>query len=173
MAWGDETGYQNETNHVKGYAPIGKTPVLPVGNEHFRVNMIRAISNQGKLQFMFYRDSMNAGKLIEFLRRLVAGATRKIHLILDNMKVYHARLVKEWLGRHRDEIEWFFLPPYSPQHNPDEYLNGKLKRELARKGYSRTVGELESKARGAMKRFQNDGARVASFFQAEPVRYAS
>ena len=116
---------------------------------------------------------MNAGKLIEFLRLLVAGATRKIYLILDNMKVHHARLVKEWLERHRDEIEWFFLPPYSPQHNPDEYLNGKLKRELAGEGYSRTIDELESKARNTMKRFQNDRARVASFFQAEPVKYAS
>ena len=135
--------------------------------------MISAITNRGKLRFMFYRDSMNAGKLIEFLRRLVAGATRKIYLILDNMKVHHAKLVKEWLGRHQDEIELFFLPPYSPQHNPDEYLNGNLKRELARKGYSKTVDELESKARSAMKRFQNDRAHVASFFQAEPVKYAS
>ena len=32
MAWGDETGCPNETNYVKGYAPIGKPPVLPVGN---------------------------------------------------------------------------------------------------------------------------------------------
>jgi transposase len=173
IAWGDETGCQNETNYVRGYAPIGETPVLLVGDEHFRVNMISAITHQGKLRFMFYRDAMNAGKLIEFLRRLVAGATRKIHLILDNMRVHHAKRVKEWLGKHRDEIELFFLPPYSPQHNPDEYLNGNLKRELARKGYSKTVDELESKARGAMKKFQNDSARIASFFQAEPVKYAS
>jgi transposase len=90
-----------------------------------------------------------------------------------NMKVHHAKLVKEWLKKHQDKIELFFLPPYSPQHNPDEYLNGNLKRELARKGYSKTVDELESKARGTMKRFQNNGARVASFFRAEPVKYAS
>jgi transposase len=173
ITWGDETGCQNETNYVKGYAPIGKTPVLPVGNEHFRVNMISAITHQGKLRFMFYRDSMNAKKLIEFLRRLVASATRKIYLILDNMKVHHAKLVKEWLEKHEDEIELFFLPPYSPQHNPDEYLNGNLKRELARKGYSKTIDELESKARSTMKKFQNDSARVASFFQAQPVKYAS
>jgi transposase len=173
IAWGDETGCQNETNYVKGYAPIGQTPVLPVGNEPFRVSMISAITNQGKVRFMFYRDAMNAGKLIEFLRRLVAGAKRKIHLILDNLKVHHAKRVKEWLEKHKDEIELFFLPPYAPQHNPDEYLNGNLKRELARKGYSRTVDELESKARSVMKRFQNDEARVARFFQAEPVKYAS
>ena len=25
----------------------------------------------------------------------------------------------------RDEIELFFLTPYAPEHNPDEYLNSK------------------------------------------------
>ncbi|MCL1810458.1 MAG: transposase [Clostridiales bacterium] len=66
-------------------------------------------------------------------------------------KVHHAKLVRAWLEKHKSEIELFFLPPYSPQHNPDECLNGNLKRELAKKGYSKDVDELESKARGAMK----------------------
>ena len=173
IAWGDETGCQNETNYVRGYAPVGQTPVLLVGNEHVRINMISTVTNQGKMRFMFYRGSMNAQVLIRFLRRLILGADRKIFLILDNLKVHHAKLVQEWLEKHKAEIEMFFLPPYSPQHNPDEYLNGNLKRELAKKGYSKDAGELESKARGAMKKFQLDAERIKSFFQAEKVRYAA
>jgi transposase len=171
--WGDETGCQNETNYVKGYAPIGQTPVLPVGNEHIRVNMISSITNQGKMRFMFYRGSMNAKVLIKFLQRLVNGSTRKIFLVLDNMRVHHAKLVREWLAKRKDEIEVFFLPPYSPQHNPDEYLNGNLKRELAKKGYSKDADELETKARGTMKKFQLNTAHIKSFFRAEKVHYAS
>jgi len=173
IAWGDETGCQNETNYVKGYAPIGQTPVMPVGNEHIRVNMISTITNQGKMRFMFYRGSMNAKVLIKFLRRLVLGADRKIFLILDNMKVHHAILVRDWLKEHKDEIELFFLPSYSPQHNPDEYLNGNLKRELARKGYSKDANDLEIKARGTMKKFQRDHLHIISFFHAKLVQYAS
>jgi hypothetical protein len=81
--------------------------------------------------------------------------------------------MREWPGKHRDEIELFFLPPYASQHAPDEYPNGNLKRELVRKGYSKTLDELESKARAAMKGFRNDRERVASFFQAGPVKHAS
>lgn len=173
IAWGDETGCQNETNYVKGYAPIGQTPVLPVGNEHIRVNMISAITNQGKMRFMFYRGSMNAKVLIRFLQRLVNAAKRKIFLILDNMRVHHAKLAREWLEKHGDVIEIFYLPAYSPQYNPDEYLNGNLKRELAKKGYSKNKDELESKARGTMKKFQIDTEHIKSFFQAEKVKYAS
>ena len=170
--WGDETGCQNETNYVKGYAPKGKTPTLSVGNEHIRVNMISSITNQGKLRFMFYDGSMNAKVFIKFLSRLIKGANRKIFLIVDNMKTHHANMVKDWLELHKTEIELFFLPPYSPEHNPDEYLNGNLKRELAKKGYSKTADELESKARSSMKKFQNDKEHVASFFKAEKIKYA-
>lgn len=170
--WGDETGCQNETNYVKGYALKGKTPVMPVGNEHIRVNMISSITNQGKLRFMFYRGSMNAKVLILFLKRLIKGATKKIFLILDNMKTHHANLVKDWVAAHNNAIELFFLPPYSPQHNPDEYLNGNLKRELAKKGFSKNADVLESKARGTMKRFQMNPDHVRNLFNAEKVRYA-
>jgi transposase len=173
IAWGDETCCQNESNYVKGYAPIGQTPVLPVGNEHFRISMISAITNQGKLRFMFYKGGMNAKRLIEFMRRLIKEASRKIFLILDNLKSHHAKIVSEWLEDHKEQIEVFFLPPYSPEYNPDEYLNGNLKREIAKKGYAGTVDELESKARGTMKAFQNNPSHVASFFKGKNVRYAA
>jgi transposase len=173
MHWGDETGCQNETNHLRGYAPIGQTPKMPVGHEHIRVNMISSITNQGKLRFMFYRGSMNAKVLIKFIARLVKSSTKKIFLILDNMKTRPANLVKGWVAKHKDEIELFFLPPYSPQHNPNEYLNGNLKRELAKRGYSKDAAELESKTRGTMEKFQKNSGHIKNLFKAEKIRYAA
>ena len=78
-----------------------------------------------------------------------------------------------WVEKHKDEIEVFYLPSYSPQYNPDEYLNGNLKREMAELGYSENEDQIESKARGIMKTFQNCPNHVARFFQAEKVKYAS
>ena len=171
--WGDETGCQNESNYVKGYAPKGKTPVLLVGNEKIKVNMISSITNQGKLRFMFYRTSMNGKILIKFMKRLIKDTDKKVFFIIDNLKADHAIIVKEWLEKHKDEIEVFYLPSYCPEYNPDEYLNGNLKRKLADKGYSENEDQIESKARGIMKTFQNDTAHVKNFFQAKSVRYAS
>jgi transposase len=172
IAWADETGCQNECNYLKGYAPRGQTPILPVGNHKLRINMISALTNQGKLRFMFYRESMNGKLLIKFMRRLVKDSPRKVFLILDNLRSHHAKIVTQWLGEHKEEIEVFFLPSYCPEYNPDEYLNGNLKKEMAKKGYSQTVDELESKARGTMKKLQKDTAHVARFFHARHVRYA-
>jgi len=173
IAWGDETGCQNESNYIKGYAPKGKTPILPVGNEHIRVNMISAITNQGKLRFMFYREKMTGKMLIKFMRRLTADSERKIFLILDNLKPHHATVVTKWLEKHKAEIEVFYLPSYAPEYNPDEYLNGALKRELSQKGYSTNADGIESKARGTMKSLQKNTDKVKSFFHNKAVFYAA
>jgi transposase len=51
---------------------------------------------------------------------------QKIYFIIDNLKVHHGNLVKDWLKEHTERIELFFLPSYSPELNPDEYLNNAL-----------------------------------------------
>lgn len=121
--WGDETGLRSDSQHGRSYAPRGKTPVIRLSAKRASINMISSITNQGKVRFMIYRDSMNAKRLIRFLRQLIKDADKKVFLILDNLRVHHCKPVKEWLAAHTDEIEIFFLPAYSPELNPDEYLN--------------------------------------------------
>ena len=92
------------------------------------MNMISTVTNQGKVRFMVYSGSMNAKRLLRFFAQLVKDAARKVFLILDNLRVHHARLVKAWLAAEENQrnIEVFFLPAYSPELNPDEYLNCDL-----------------------------------------------
>ena len=169
--WGDEAGIHNETNCVKGYAPKGQTPVLPVGNEHKKVNMVSAISNIGKLFFLFFLETINQQRFIIFMNRLIQSTEKKVFLIVDNLKVHHGEIVTEWLKHNKDRIELFFLPSYSPQLNPDEYLNGNVKRNMARKGYSRDEAEIERKANGTMSSF--DESHIASLFENENIQYAA
>ena len=76
---------------------------------------------------MIYQDVMNAKTFIRFVKRLIKDTTHKIFLIIDNLRVHHSYLVKEWIENHKDEIELIFLPSYSPELNPDKYLNCDLK----------------------------------------------
>lgn len=92
--------------------------------------MVSAINHQGLVRFMIYGCNMNARVIIKFMRRLTKDAGRKVFLILDNLRVYHAKLVKAWLERHQESIEFFYLPSYSPELNPDEYLNCDLMTSL-------------------------------------------
>ena len=128
--WGDETGVQSDAYNTKGFSPKGKTPVIRLNAKKSSLNMVSAITNQGKVRFMLYQETMTTQVFIKFLSRLVKDAKRKVFLILDNHRVHHSKIVKEWLEQHKGQIELFFLPSYSPELNPDEYLNGNLKQKI-------------------------------------------
>lgn len=170
--WGDETALQNTANYIKGYAPIGKTPVLEIEAKKLKLNMLSAISNKGKLRFTITKESVKADILIDFMKRLVKDTGRKVLLILDNLRVHHSKKVTAWLEEHQDEIELFYLPPYSPEYNPDEYLNSDLKREMSRRSIPKSEKELGSNARSVLKKTQRNPARIESYFSVKFTKYA-
>ena len=81
---------------------------------------------------MFYEGRMNSETLIKFMKRLVEGASKKLFLILDNLPAHHSKPVKEWVQKNQKKIELFYLPSYSPELNPDEYLNPDYALEIER-----------------------------------------
>ena len=105
--WGDETGVRSDCQHGRGYSPKGKTPVIRLSAKRASINMISSITNQGKVRFMIYKDSMNAKMFIKFIKQLIKDSDKKIFLILDNMRVHHARIVKVWLEDYTQRIELF------------------------------------------------------------------
>lgn len=170
--WGDETGIRNDCQHSRGYAPKGKTPVVEINAKRFSTNMISAVTNQGAIRFMLYRETMTARVLIRFMKRLIKDSGRKVYLILDNLRVHHAKLVKAWLEKQADKIEVHYLPAYSPDLNPDEYLNCDLKTGIRTAPPARNQSELERTVRKHMRMLQNKPNRVASYFNHESIRYA-
>ena len=66
---------------------------------------------------MIYDENMTARILLRFFKRLIKDAKGKVFLILDNLRVHHAKLVKAWLGRYKAEIEVYYLPAYLPDLN--------------------------------------------------------
>lgn len=170
--WGDETAVAEDGHWVRGYAPAGRTPVLAQWTTRHGLTMISAVTNQGLAKFEFIQGAMNAQLFIEFMARLIQEADRKIFLIVDNLRVHHAKLVTEWLSENKERIELFYLPPYSPELNPDEYLNRDLKTELRTGSRSKTKSALLRKAQAFMERISSMPERVKSYFRFGPVSYA-
>ena len=171
--WGDETGIQNNANRERGYSPRGTPPTLLVDVKKVRINMISAISNNGRMRFMLYGKTMTAQVLIQFMSRLIRDSGHKVYLILDNLKVHHSGKVKEWLSTHSEEIEVFYLPPYSPELNPDEYLNGALKEKIHRGLRIRNSEGLTFKVRSYMRKLSKRPENVINFFKHPKVRYVA
>ena len=170
--WGDEMGLRSDDVNGRGYAPKGKTPVRRSKGTPERTNMISTVTNRGQVRFMFYQERLNAQVLVRFLRRLIRSADRKVMLILDNLRVHYARVVKQWVEQHADQIALYYLPSYSPDLNPDEYLNGDLKSEVSKRPDSRKKGEWQRNSLRAMQSIQKQPTRVQQYFEAESIRYA-
>src|ERR1035438_1460985 len=103
------------------------------------------------------------------MKRLIKDAKQKVFLIVDNLRVHHAKAVQDWLARHKVEIEIFYLPAYAPEHNPDEYLNNDLKQTIKNKPRAKTRDDLGAATSSIQKRPD----RVKSYFHAKHVRYAA
>jgi len=171
--WGDETGLCNTSQHGRSYAPRGKTPAIRISARRDRINLISSITNQGKVRFMVYSKTMNSQTFIKFLGRLIKDTDQKIFLILDNLRVHHSKFVKEWLEGHQQEIELFFLPSYSPELNPDEYLNCDLKAGVHSSTPAKSESELKKKAVSHLRMLQKRPQRVKKYFKHPKIRYAA
>lgn len=170
--WGDETGVRSDCQHGRSYAPRGKTPVVRLRGQRFSTNMISSVTNQGKLRWMIYHDTLNSEVFIRFLDRLAKDSGRKVLLIVDNLRVHHSRPVKEWLAQNTHRIELKYLPSYSPERNPDEYLNGDLKGAMGRMPAPASREQLESNLKIQMRRLKKSPKHVASYFENQYVTYA-
>ena len=108
--WSDETGICNQDQIGKGYAPKGQTPILTQTGQKFSTSMIAAVSNRGLMRFKLYKGALNVAIFIDFMKRLIKDAKQKVFLIVDNLRVHHAKAVQDWLVRHKVEIENLLSP---------------------------------------------------------------
>jgi hypothetical protein len=122
---------------------------------------------------MVYHDTMNSQTLLKFLERLIKDTDQKVFLILDNLRVHHSKLVKEWQAEHQEEIELFFLPSYSPELNPDEYLNCDLKAGVHSGPPARSTPGLKKKAISHLRMLQKKPGRVMKYFKHPRILYAT
>lgn len=171
--WTDETGIKNTSQYGRSYAPKGKTPVKETLAKRLSLNMISTVTNQGKVRFMTYKGTMNAQRFIIFLKRLIKGANKKLFIILDNLKVHHSKIVKKWEEENKNKIALFYLPSYSPELNPDEYLNNDLKSGIGLKQTPKNEKQMKNNVKSHMMYLQKNPKKIARFFNHKSIKYAA
>ena len=173
VLWCDEVGVDADHHPGRGYAPEGERATMETPRPHIRVNQITAIGNEGAVRFMTYKGSLDAAVFLVFLAKLIEGAARKIFLIADGLRAHKTPEVNEWVEAHKDRIEVFYLPPYSPEMNPVEYLNNDMKGEVNKAGLRDDRDTLLSRISAFMHNLARLPEHVASYFFHPSVEYAA
>jgi transposase len=170
--WGDETGLRSDDVRGRGFAPIGQPTVVKVPGRRFGCNVISALTNKGEMSFMVFEGRFQAEQFIGFCERLIKQSGVKAFLIVDAHSVHRCTKVRDWLQPRQAQIELFFLPGYAPELNPDELLNGDIKRAVSQ-ARPRDRDAMKTATRKWLHRRQKQPRILANLFHAPHVRYAA
>lgn len=171
--WGDETGMRSDHQAGRSYAPKGQTPVIKKTGQRFSVNMISALSNKGHLEFMLLEGNFNSQVFIKFLQRMIKYKQQKIYLIVDGHSAHKTNMVKEWVEKNKDKLTLFYLPPYSPELNPDELLNQDIKTNVIGKKRPINKEQMKNNVTSFLTNRKNDKKQVQKYFHGKHVSYAA
>jgi transposase len=171
--WGDQLGARSDHQAGRSYGRRGQTPVIPGPGRRFGANLMSSITNRGHLCFVVFKGKFNSDKFLFFCRRLLRQRRRKIFLILDNHPAHRSAKSRAWLAANQRRIRVFFLPGYSPELNPDEYLNNDVKTNAVGRQRAADETELITNLEAYLRATQRRPQIVKSYFQAQPVQYAA
>jgi transposase len=171
--FGDEAGVRSDFHSGRTWAPRGQTPVIRVTGARFGFNMISAVSPKGSLRFMVVEGKVAGKQFCEFLRRLTFKAPKPIFLILDGHPVHRSARVKQVVKSLKGKLQLFFLPPYSPELNPDESVWNELKNNGIGRMAITGPEDMKRKTVTYLKSMQRFPELIRSFFQSPTTQYAA
>lgn len=170
----DESGIRSDHHAGTTWAPKGETPVVAATGKRFSINLISAISPRGALRFRVVEGSVTGEVFAGFVQRLLEDTPEpeKVFLVVDGHPTHRSRAVKRTIEAAKGRLELFFLPPYSPELNPDEQVWGYVKSRIGR-GAVETRETLKHAAASLLRSLQKLPHKVASFFRHPECQYAA
>lgn len=171
--FGDEAGVRSDAHAGTTWAPRGQTPIVSSTGARFALNLISAVSRQGHFRFMGVQGRVNAKVFIGFLKRLLVKAKRMIFLIVDGHPTHKAKVVRKFVARESKRLRLYFLPPYSPELNPGEYVWNDLKNNGIGRKVITGPAQMKREVIAHLRSLQKSPDRIKSFFRAPTTAYAA
>jgi transposase len=161
----DESGVRSDYHGGTTWGPKGQPPVVRTTGARYRYNMISAVAPKGDLRFMLTKRSVTAPVFVEFLKRLMQGMTHPVFLIVDGHPVHRRVAAQKNVASTEGRLQLFFLPPYSPELNPDEQMWAEVKAKGIGRRVISSVSQMFSTLLGLLRSLQRSPKKVRSFFQ--------
>jgi transposase len=172
--FGDAAHMRSDHHAGRTWGKRGETPVVLSTGARYRMSLISAVSSRGHMRFMIKeKGGVNADVFIEFIRRLLIGCENKIFLIVDRGPAHVAKKTKEFVAGLEGRLRLFYLPPYSPDRNPDELVWKHLKADTVGRTSITSFDDFKEKVRSSMLSLQRSPAKIRAFFQKPSLQYAA
>jgi transposase len=125
IGFGDESHVRSYMALQEAWSKTGEQTRIPTYGKHEYVGLFGMLEyNSGNVHCKV-TEKLDAVSFIDFLNELLVNYDgRHLCLILDNARIHHAILLREFLAEHdlKGKLTILYLPPYSPQLNRIEGL---------------------------------------------------
>jgi len=146
----------------------------PKAQEALRHRAVEAVRNgmsQTETAKVFSVSRSSVAKWILLYRQ---GGKRALTVAKRGRRPVHkSRRVEQWLEEHKERINLFYLPTYSSELNPDEYLNNDVKSNAVGRRRPQNASELVGNLRSYLRSTQRRPDIVKSYFQVKYVKFAA
>jgi transposase len=173
--FGDEAGVRSDHHAGTTWAVKGKTPVVSTTGARFSLNIVSAVNAQGEFRFVTVKGRVGAATFIDFIKRLLHGSETMIFLIVDGHPAHKAQSVMKFIETEeiKKRFRLFFLPPYSPELNPDERVWNDLKNNAVGRQAIAAPQQMKSTIISHLRFIQKSPDRVRSYFNNNTTQYAA
>ena len=172
--FGDAAHMRSDHHAGRTWGKKGETPVVLSTGARYRMSLISAVTSRGHMRFMIKETGgVNAEVFIEFLRRLMIGSKNRIFIIVDRGPAHVAKKTKAFVASLGGRLRLFYLPPYSPDKNPDELVWKHLKADTVGRISITSFDDFKDKVRSSMLSLQRSPAKIRAFFQKPSLQYAA
>lgn len=173
LHFADEAGIKVQDQIGTSHAPIGHTPVLEFPKTRIQQSLIASVTPNGDLNYHLFPGTLTANKFIDYLEQLIASTDKKVFLVLDRHPAHTAGVVDEWVDDHNDEIELVWLPRYSPEYNPEEFLNNDVKASLKSQPLPEDTPAFVETIRNILNEIATLPERIKGYFRESKLNLAT
>lgn len=167
----DEAGVRSDAPLGRTWGERGKTPIVRTSGQRQAVNAISAVNASGAFWYDVYTGRFNAGRFKEFLKKFLRFRRRPVFLVVDGHPAHKANLIKRYIQELKGRLELHFLPGYSPDLNPDEFVWNHLREQGVSKKPLMKNESLRKRVETDLAAIKAAPALVRNFFQAPSVAY--
>src|SRR6201997_2026481 len=172
--FGDASHMRSDHHAGRSWGKKGETPVVEATGARHGMSLISAITSRGQMRFMIKeKGGVNAAVFVEFLKRLITGAKRAIFLIVDRGPAHIAKKTKAFVESLNGRLRLFYLPPYSPDRNPDELVWKHLKADTVGRASITSLDDFREKVKSSMLSLQRNPDKIRSFFHKPSLKYGA
>jgi transposase len=172
--FGDAAHVRSDHHAGRTWGKRGETPVVESTGARYGMSLISALTARGHMRFMIKeKGGVNADVFIEFLKRLMVGAVQSIFLIVDRGPAHRAKKTKAFVETLGGKLRLFFLPPHSPDRNPDELVWKHLKADAIGRSAIQSYADFKGKVKSSMRSLQRNTKKIRSFFEKDTLKYAA